>query len=122
MLARAHRVTSGRDYADTIRRGRRAGTPTAVLHLAVAGEQAAPAAGPLQPRVGVVVGKAVGNAVTRNQVKRRLRPLVRARLDRLPAGAVLIIRALPAAGTASWAVLGRDVDRALDRLSPGHSE
>ena len=108
MLARPNRLTSGRTFADTIRRGRRAGTPTVVLHLAVQDE------GP--PQVGLVVGRTVGNAVIRNQVKRRLRQVARERLDALPAGAVLVIRAIPAAAGGSSAVLRRDVDRALERL------
>jgi ribonuclease P protein component len=68
------------------------------------------------PRVGFVVGKAVGNAVVRNQVKRRLRHLARERLASLPGAAVLVVRALPAAATASYAELGRDLDRALGKL------
>ncbi len=49
------------------------------------------------PRVGFVVSKAVGNAVVRNRVKRRLRHLV-ATLD-APAGARVVVRALPPAAT-----------------------
>lgn len=67
-------------------------------------------------RAGFVVSKAVGPAVTRNRVKRRLRHLVAARLDRLPRGCVLVIRALPAAATAASGELARDLDSALGRL------
>jgi ribonuclease P protein component len=66
--------------------------------------------------VGLVVGRAVGNAVARNQVKRRLRHLVRERLGSLPGGAVLVVRALPPAATASSAAMARDVDAGLTRL------
>jgi ribonuclease P protein component len=66
--------------------------------------------------VGFVVSKAVGPAVTRNLVKRRLRHLARERLASLPGSGVLVVRALPSAATASYAVLGNDFDRALDRL------
>jgi ribonuclease P protein component len=115
MLDRAHRLTSGRGFAATIRQGRRAGRSTVVLHLDARQEQPG---GPQdsEPRVGLVVGKAVGNAVTRNQVKRRLRHVARERLDALPAGSVLVLRARPAASSASSASLGKDVDDALDRL------
>jgi len=68
------------------------------------------------PRIGFVVSKAVGNAVTRNHVKRRLRHQVRDRLQVVPAGSVLVIRALPPAAGASYAELGDDVDAALGRL------
>jgi ribonuclease P protein component len=66
--------------------------------------------------VGFVVSKAVGGAVVRNQVKRRLRHLARERLSSLPGSAVLVVRALPPAATASSADLGADLDRALDRV------
>ena len=120
MLARSNRLTSGRTFVATIRRGRRAGRSTVVVHLAVPADPAsAPVTcgtGPEGPRVGLVVGKAVGNAVTRNQVKRRLRHVARGRVDALPGGSVLVVRALPPAAVASSAELGRDFDAALDRL------
>ena len=67
------------------------------------------------PRVGFVVSRAVGNAVTRNQVKRRLRHLMRERLDVLSPGTVLVVRALPPAAQAPYAALGVELDRALSR-------
>ena len=57
--------------------------------------------------------------MVRNRVKRRLRHLVADRLDRLPDGAVLVVRALPPASGASGADLARDLDAALARLSTG---
>lgn len=67
-------------------------------------------------RVGFVVSRAVGPAVTRNLVKRRLRHLLRERLGRLPRGSLLVVRALPAAAGTSYAELAADLDRRLDRL------
>jgi ribonuclease P protein component len=63
-----------------------------------------------------VVSKAVGNAVTRNRVKRRLRHLARERVTSLPGSGVLVVRALPSAATASYADLGGDLDAAWRRL------
>jgi ribonuclease P protein component len=68
-------------------------------------------------RVGLVVARSVGNAVTRNRVRRRLRHLARERLASLPPGSLLVLRALPAAATASYDALGRDLDSALRRAS-----
>lgn len=49
-------------------------------------------------RAGFVVPKAVGNAVTRNRVKRRLRHLVAGALPACPAPMDVVVRALaPAA-------------------------
>ncbi|SBV28889.1 ribonuclease P protein component [Micromonospora krabiensis] len=64
-------------------------------------------------RAGFVVSKAVGPAVVRNRVRRRLRHLVRERLAGLPAGSTLVVRALPAAADASYARLAADLDAAL---------
>lgn len=66
--------------------------------------------------VGFIVARTVGNAVVRNQVRRRLRHLVRARLERLPEGSLLVVRANPAAGTACGDELAADLDSALDRV------
>jgi ribonuclease P protein component len=62
------------------------------------------------------VSKAVGNAVIRNRVKRRLRHLARERITSLPGSAVLVVRALPASAEASYEALGAELDRALGRV------
>ena len=87
-----------------------------MLHLAEGGD---PASGPTTPQVGFVVSRAVGNAVVRNRVRRRLRHLVRDRLAELsPGGAVLVVRALPDAAGASYAELRADLARCLERVLP----
>lgn len=63
-------------------------------------------------RVGFVVSKAVGNAVTRNRVKRRLRHLVAAALPTLPGGVELVVRALPPAASQPERVV-HDLEGAL---------
>ncbi|GFE23455.1 hypothetical protein Sliba_39080 [Streptomyces nigrescens] len=65
------------------------------------------------------MSKAVGIAVVRNKVKRRLRHLMRDRLDRLPTGSLVVVRALPGAGDADHGQLARDLDAALERLLGG---
>ncbi len=65
-----------------------------------------------------MVGKSVGPAVVRNQVKRRLRAVLRTRLDRLPAGSVLVVRALPPAGTARSVALAAAAAAGLARQLP----
>src|SRR5687767_5080 len=67
-------------------------------------------------RAGFVVGKAVGNSVVRHRVTRRLRAVVRDELHRLPATGDLVVRARPEAGTATSALLRRDLASGLDRL------
>ena len=63
-----------------------------------------------------MVSKAVGHAVTRNLVKRRLRHLVRVRLDSLPPRGMLVVRALPAAAESSYDELAGELDRCLAKV------
>lgn len=66
--------------------------------------------------MGFVVSKAVGPAVTRNRVKRRLRHLMRERVAGLADGSLLVVRAQPAAASATYADLGEELDRCLARV------
>lgn len=59
------------------------------------------------------MSKAVGGSVVRHAVTRRLRHLTAPRLGALPAGASVVVRALPASATASSAALAVDLDGAL---------
>jgi ribonuclease P protein component len=106
----AQRLTGSARFSLAIRTGRRARSDTLVVHLA-----RPEAVGP--PRIGFVVSRVVGNAVTRNRVKRRLRELVRGRRECLPAGSLLVIRALPPSARASYAELRSDLARCLSRVT-----
>lgn len=120
MLPRRHRLTRPDDYRAVLRGGpgpqrrRRAGGDLLVVHAACTRPTR-------PPRVGFVVSKAVGGSVVRHRVVRRLRALAAARIDRLPAGCDLVVRAQPAAAQASSASLGAALDRALERVlvAPG---
>lgn len=68
---------------------------------------------PAPARAGFVVSRAVGDAVTRNAVTRRLRHLVADRLTTLPPGTDLVVRALPASAGSSSVELAADLDRCL---------
>ena len=124
MLAAPNRLRESADFGTTVRRGRRAGGPLLVVHLLVPAGQAAGApagsgtgaVGDPPARVGLVVSRAVGPAVVRNRVKRRLRHLARERVAALPAGSLLVLRAQPAAAGAAWAELGAELDRCLGRV------
>ena len=111
MLPSAHRLRQPELFRETIRRGRRAGTGTLVVHWS---SREGLASGP--SLVGLVVSKAVGNAVTRNLVKRRLRHLTREQLQALPGSGVLVVRALPPASTAAFSELHADLARCLERV------
>lgn len=110
MLPADHRLTRPTSFRHAVKAGRRSGTRTLVTHLAVSDEPGAD-----RIRIGFVVSKAVGSAVERNLVKRRLRHVARDRIGRLPAGALLVVRAQPAAAFASYEELAADLDRCLER-------
>ncbi|MEV8322476.1 ribonuclease P protein component [Kitasatospora sp. NPDC059811] len=127
MLPSENRLRRRQDFATAVKRGRRAGRPLLVVHLSreddpkgqtdrTSDSRPHVAEGTPSARAGFVVSKAVGPAVVRNLVKRRLRHLVRDRLSRLPAGSLIVVRALPQAATASYQDLERDLDAALKRL------
>ncbi|MDO5092293.1 MAG: ribonuclease P protein component [Propionibacteriaceae bacterium] len=115
MLPRARRLRRSGDFTATFRQGSRAGSPSVVVHVAVGRDDPSEAT-----RVGFVVSKAVGNAVVRNRVKRRLRHLVIGLPS--PAAADIVVRALPPAATepgrlvsdlqSAW---GRAFDKAMGK-------
>jgi ribonuclease P protein component len=110
VLPNESRLTSSDDFRACVRRGVRVGRDTLVVHALRT---------PRPPsRAGFVVSKAVGNAVTRNRVKRRLRHLAAASLPASPVCLDLVVRALP--GAASGDLRGDFLDAfsvAVGRLS-----
>jgi ribonuclease P protein component len=66
-------------------------------------------------RVGLVVSKAVGNAVVRNRVKRRLRHQAAPLVGTLPAGTSVVVRALPPAASSTSAELAEELRAGLTR-------
>ena len=96
------------DFARLRQRGRRLATPSLTIY------EARPAAGDAQPLVGITVGKAVGGAVVRNRLRRRIGAIVN---DVFVAGKPhvrLLIVAKPGAADLSFADLRMQVQRALE--------
>jgi ribonuclease P protein component len=114
VLPAPHRLTHGGDIRRVVRTGRRSGGDPLVVHV-LRHDRTDPA------RVGFVVGRVVGNAVVRHRVQRQLRHLCRERLDDLPTGCEVVVRALPPAARTSYAELGAELDRCLQR-SLGHQQ
>lgn len=80
----------GSEFTLTTRQGTKASRGRVVAYVHGGG------AGPV--RVGLIVGKSVGNSVVRHRVARRLRAAVAAVIDTLPGGCLVVLRALPGAG------------------------
>jgi ribonuclease P protein component len=102
VLPRLLRMRSSKDFRRTTRRGLRVSRPTLIVHAVHAPDDVAStrdAVGRSSPRVGFVVSGALGNAVTRNRVKRRLRHLAAAHVADTPVGIDIVVRAQPRAAT-----------------------
>ncbi|HEY5979037.1 MAG TPA: ribonuclease P protein component [Microlunatus sp.] len=127
MLPRDARMRRSEDFRRTVRHGVRAGRRTVVVHaLQVdaerdmndpdvnhpdANDTGANDTGASGHRIGFVVSKAVGSAVCRNRVRRRLRHLARVQLPGLPIRTLVVVRALPPSASAG-PELGRDLEAA----------
>lgn len=111
MLARRNRITRGFEYRATVRSGRR----VRCRHI-VASVVPLPAGS--TTRFGFIVSRAVGGAVTRNRVRRRLKAICRQRLlPQLPPSDI-VIRALPASAEVPWDTLVEETVRAVRKGLP----
>ena len=113
MLPQANRLRKATDW-DAIRSGASSGRRTVVIKVArIDGDRIL---------VGFAVSRAVGGAVVRNTVKRRLRAILRTMLPDIPHGRAVLVRALPPSATASYSLLEGDVreaaTRALGKVAP----
>lgn len=112
VLPRVHRLTDASAFRETVRGRSSAAAGRLVVHLGLPPAEHQDAA---PVRAGLVVNRAVGPAVARSRVKRRLRHLLVPRLAALPAGTSIVVRARPGAAEATSRELGSDLDRALER-------
>lgn len=107
MLAKTNRVLSAADFKSAVRKGKRLYAPHAVVYLA-RGDAEAPT------RFGFIVGKNVGNAVTRNLVRRRLRSIGRDLLATRATGGDVVVRALPGVEQLPWSTLQSEITTVVD--------
>ncbi|MGN2635089.1 ribonuclease P protein component [Nocardia takedensis] len=123
MLPEPYRLHHRADFSRTVRRGQRIGRRDLVVH-ALRHEYDG-ASDPVRaaamirvggPRFGLIVSKAVGPAVTRHRVARRLRHMCAQIVADLPAETDVVIRALPGAAAADSAELLRQLRAALRKL------
>jgi ribonuclease P protein component len=113
VLPARHRLRSSTDFGAVFRGARGAGGSRSGSRFIVVHANSTDARAGQPPRVGLVVSRAVGNAVVRNRTKRILRALMSSRIDRLPQGVDVVIRAktdLPGTPTAT---LAQDLDTLL---------
>ncbi|MEE2031744.1 ribonuclease P protein component [Rhodococcus chondri] len=115
MLPEPYRLRRRTDFSDTVRRGRRQGRRDLVVH-ALERDQSELVVSYGGPRFGLVVSKAVGPAVIRHRVARRLRHICAGLVEAIPPNTDVVLRALPGAATADSRELGKQVRSGLERL------
>jgi ribonuclease P protein component len=112
-VQRRHRLSRSRDFDAVYRQGRSTSTRFLVLYWFDRDGDAG------EPRLGLAVPKAAGNAVARNRIKRQLRETWRGRLERVPAGRDYVLIAKPGLPEAveanGFAWLGERVDEVLQK-------
>ena len=109
MLPAQYRMTRSAEFSTTVKHGVRAVQPDLVVH---ARRECGESDG---PRIGLVVSKAVGSAVVRHRVARRLRHAAREVLGDLQSSDRVVIRALPSSRHAVSARLRQEIAAGVDR-------
>lgn len=107
-MARVARLRSRKLFAQVLRRGRALGSRHLVLFWLAADSE------PLQ--LGFAVQRAVGSAVKRNRVRRRLRALAEATRESLPPSGYMVWLGKHTALEASWDELLGTARRLVARL------
>jgi len=105
MLPAPHRLRAAKDFTTTTRAGVRRSRGCVV----VSGYLPAGASGPA--RVGLAIGKPVGNSVKRHAVSRRVRGVMASLVTDLPDGSLWVVRGLP--GAAESGTLAEDLRSAV---------
>ena len=118
MLPRANRVVKPADFRTAVKRGRRENSSHAVVYVfnsGVLNNGTERAAHVVPTRFGFIVTKAVGNAVVRNSVRRRLREICRGVLFTVGNGTDIVIRALPGSPEVDFATLRTELTESIGR-------
>ncbi len=105
MLPKVHRLTKSDEIKAVIRQGKRSSSALATIHYT-----------PGSSRAAFVTPKTLGDAVTRNLVRRRAREIVRGHLASLKYYD-LVIRLHPASAESTFGELESALVSALEKLS-----
>ena len=105
-------MTRSAEFGATVSQGIRAAQPDLVVYRLRSDQTGDPG-----PRIGLVVSKAVGNAVQRHRVSRQLRHVARAVIDELTPADRIVIRALPGSRHASGDAMSTKTCFAFDMIT-----
>jgi ribonuclease P protein component len=112
VLPKHQRVRRSEHFRLALRSPARSATRNLVVHVARIECQPDSGQG---ATAGFIVSRAVGGAVVRNRVRRRLRAQMQESLKGLPPDATVIVRALPPSASLSGPQLAADLTGALTR-------
>ncbi|MEE4025459.1 ribonuclease P protein component [Gordonia sp. PKS22-38] len=124
MVAAAHRISRGSDFDRTLRAGVRVTTRDLVVHVLPLSTVPTDLGDPRNsgvavfggPWLGLIVNKAVGNAVVRHRVARRLRAAFASSRDSFPiTETMMVVRARPSAADCDSPALAGQLVEALGR-------
>ncbi len=110
-------MTRSSEFDVTVKHGTRAVQPDMVIYVHRGDDAAADA-----PKVGLIVSRAVGSAVERHQVSRRLRHAARDVIGDLNHAERLVIRALPSGRDVGAARFAEELRAGLRRVEKSGSK
>ena len=109
-------LTQRHDFVAASRSGHKGVSASLIVQLRPRPHKDSPAS----PRYGITASKKVGNAVTRNRAKRRLRAIVRGHLhDRARPATDYVLIARHNTAEIDWPRLVNDFHKAMDRAEAG---
>lgn len=115
MLPKPYKIGTSTEFSEALAASMKAGSRFVVVyHSAVDAQKDVASCG---PKFGFIVSKAVGNAVVRHRVSRRLRHVCAGLIPRLEPGTRIIIRALPRSASATSKELEHGILAALARIA-----
>ena len=109
MLDKPDRLRSSSDFRQVYGRGVSAAGDCLVVYIWLSGRP--------EQRLGISVSRRVGQAATRNLVKRRLREAFRTLADLAPAGADVVIVARTAAAKANYQIMEKEMRNLLKSIT-----
>ena len=92
MLPNSARIKSSSDFARVTKIGRRTTTNSLIGYLLI--EQSAEQFDSNQPKLGLIIGKSIGNSVVRNRIARQIRHAAKESFSSLNHGSLLVIRVM----------------------------
>ena len=108
MLPKNARLSASADFARVTKSGTRVTSENFVGYLYIS-----PVTNQEPPKCGLIINKSVGGSVVRHALARKLRHALLPNITKLPAGSLLVIRALAKNNSES---VGAEVEKLVNKL------